>query len=174
MVLCSFPATIIAIGALVGLIVAAVKKQITSSRYKYWTYQTLAMSLVLPAIIVSYRSNPNRLPPGSSQMQFEVEIWKDFSSIRSNYEVYNLSKRASLRQKMLNDLVENHLQLMTINNFEEVLGLSDEGYGSCAKSETPVYILGSERTADLIVGYEVLLIKFDENGDFESYEICNG
>ena len=95
--------------------------------------------------------------------KFSSEIWRDPNS--AQYVSYDLT----LRQRMLDDVVENILPGSTQSEIEILLGESmNTGYFSGNERDL-IYVLGAERGFG--VDSEWLLIWFDETGNFERYEI---
>jgi hypothetical protein len=98
-----------------------------------------------------------------NHQKFVAEVWKNPESAR--YVPYDLT----LRQRMLDDVLENILPGSTQSEIIALLGEpTDTGYFFQSGRDL-IYVLGAER--GLGVDSEWLLIWFDNSGNFERYEI---
>ena len=95
--------------------------------------------------------------------KFDPEIWQNPNSVK--YVSYDLT----LRQRMVDDVLENVLPGSTQDEIETLLGASTNTDLFFSREYDLIYILGAER--GLGVDSEWLLIWFSDFGNFERYEI---
>ncbi len=95
--------------------------------------------------------------------KFDSGVWKAKASIgHVPYE------SPSLRQRMVNDVVENLLPRSTKSEIELLLGEPDEAW-IVDNTEYTLYVIGNERGFG--VDSECLTIEYDVQGHFQSYEV---
>ena len=95
---------------------------------------------------------------------FNSEIWKHPNE--AGYTLYD--SIPSIRQRMVNDVVENILPGSTRKEIESSLGSPYESWNSDG-TEYILYILGPER--GLGVDSECLFIEYDVEGNFQKYNV---
>lgn len=94
---------------------------------------------------------------------FDSALWKN-TRVSLDFDANLLTPR----QRMMEDLVENHLTGLTKTEIVSLLGDPDSGLLSRERESSIVYILGPER--GLGVDFQCLMINFDENDIVESFE----
>jgi hypothetical protein len=119
---------------------------------------------ILIAFFIFACSNEN-LPKGSFEKKFDETLWK-------STEAFEIDKdNISLRQKMLGDLVKNHLlgkkrELVITMLGEPSTKMDPDGNGPSLS-----YPTGYERGSYMGIDSEWLIIKFDSVGMADSYYI---
>ena len=138
-----------------GIIKSQVNKTIISLRHKTFVVTAIiGLSLFGISYITRYIY---------FHKKFDSELWKNIS-VSMNFDANLLTPR----QRMMEDLVENHLTGLTKTEVVSLLGDPDSGLLSRESESSIVYVLGPER--GLGVDYQCLMINFDENYIFESFE----
>ncbi len=108
----------------------------------------------------------DELPKGSNVRDFNSTIWKSDSSTNWNNGI-------SIREQMLNDVLENVLPGKYKQEIENILGPSLEtGYFQSIDKDL-IYYLGPERGNYFNIDSEWLLIWLDKDGKFKRFQILN-
>lgn len=116
-------------------------------------------------LLVLHSCGKSKLPDGSYELPFNDVRWRSGESLESD------DNQITLRQKMLGDLVENHLIGRERNEVMTMLGepstkMDPDGEGSAMS-----YPTGFERSSYMRIDSEWLLIEFDLSGKSIKYSI---
>jgi hypothetical protein len=95
--------------------------------------------------------------------KFDSDLWKN-TKISMDFDANLLTPR----QRMMEDLVENHLSGLTKIEIESLLGTPNDSWQAEEGGWNLLYVIGPEK--GLGVDDQCLHIHFDENDNFESYE----
>lgn len=105
------------------------------------------------------------LPQGSFGEQFDAALWKSTEAFESDKD------NVSHRQKMLGDLVENHLLGKKREHIIAMLGEPSTKMDPDGNGPSLSYPTGYERGSYMGIDSEWLIIKFDSSGIADSYYI---
>ena len=150
---------------LLALAAGALLRIRAGERRKRWSRQLLlvaAAGLALFAISFAASAALRRsLPPGSFVREFDSAAW-----LHPDAAAY-VEGDITPRQKMLGDLTRRVLPGKNRRQIEKLLGPG----APHGRDADLLYITGPERAALFAIDNELLLIRLDEAGAFEQYQI---
>lgn len=127
---------------------------------------SVAALLVIVLCVAALKITPRALPTGSDLEVFDQAVWKKTGSDDMREEI-------SPRQKMLKDLVKNHLAGKNRAELEAMLGPSMDTEYFRSSGRDLIYPLGRERDMSISVDSEWLLIWLDDKGQYARYKVVN-
>ena len=98
-------------------------------------------------------------------MSFSSEVWK------SDYALDIDDKSVTLRQKMLGDLVDNHLPNKERSDVIDLLGESSNKMDPDRDGPSLSYPTGPQRDSYMAIDSEWLIVTFDSKGYFKGYSL---
>ena len=116
-------------------------------------------------MLMLYGCNKSELPDSSYELLFDAERWRSDESLETN------DNQITLSQKMLGDLVENHLIGRERSEVIAILGEPSSKMDPDSEGSALSYPTGSERSSYMRIDSEWLLIEFDSSGKSIKYSI---
>lgn len=125
----------------------------------------MKLGIIGVLIFILFACDNSNLPSGSYESRFDIELWKAEASLDFDDSLL------TMRQKMLGDLVENHLLLKARKEVIILLGSPADKMDPDDEGLTLSYPTGPQRDSYITIDYEWLIIEFDEQGIFKQYRV---
>lgn len=122
--------------------------------------------LLSPLTLALHSYLPHTLPSGSELRKFDSVLWKDKYST-------DWGDGISMREQMLQDVVDNILPGQPKEGIEDLLGPSLETSYFSSMDKDLIYHLGPGRDGFFNIDSEWLLIWLNKEGKFDHYLIAN-
>ena len=125
----------------------------------------MKLGVICLFLTILFACGKANLPKGSYDLSFNSELWKDESSL-----VFDDSF-ITMRQKMLGDLVENHLLGRTNIELVSLLGVPADKMDPDGEGASLSYPTGPQRDSYITIDYEWLIVEFNEKDLAYKYSI---
>ncbi|MEW6995392.1 hypothetical protein AADZ84_14115 [Colwelliaceae bacterium MEBiC 14330] len=106
-----------------------------------------------------------KLPDGSYDLDFDSELWKNKASLDFD------DSFITMRQRMLGDLIDNHLLGKSSMVLIKELGNASDKMDPDGKGPALSYPTGPQRDSYMAIDSEWLIIEFNEKGLAYKYSI---